>query len=130
MCNQTFWSCILIESLHWLGANHKVHSGFKTFLSSHFLPGVANISKHGHTSVSGLKIANCVNRKWDKFFCQIITLKNSVQSIIPVIFVFFQLDKMVGGLGGGAKGKRSYPPGGPLMRPSSVGDFNEVIFET
>ena len=33
---------------------------------------------------------------------------------------------MVGGLGGGAKGKRSYPPGGPLMRPSSVGDFNEV----
>ena len=33
---------------------------------------------------------------------------------------------MVGGLGGGAKGKRSYPPGGQLMRPSSVGDFNEV----
>ena len=33
---------------------------------------------------------------------------------------------MVGGLGGAAKGKRSYPPGGPLMRPSSVGDFNEV----
>ena len=33
----------------------------------------------------------------------------------------------MGGLGGGAKGKRSYPPGGgALMRPSSVGDFNEV----
>ena len=34
---------------------------------------------------------------------------------------------MVGGLsGGGAKGKRSYPPGGPPLRASSVGDFNEV----
>ena len=43
----------------------------------------------------------------------------------------FQLDKMVGGLsGGGAKGKRSYPPGGALMRPSSVGDFNEVDEES
>ena len=31
---------------------------------------------------------------------------------------------MVGGLGGGGKGKR-YPPG-HLQRPSSVGDFNEV----
>lgn len=42
-------------------------------------------------------------------------------------FVSLQLDKMVGGLGGGAKGKRGYPPGpGGLMRPSSVGDFNEV----
>ena len=35
---------------------------------------------------------------------------------------------MVGGLGG-AKAKKGggYPPGsGPLMRPSSIGDFNEV----
>lgn len=37
---------------------------------------------------------------------------------------------MVGGLGGGGKGRKGgggYPPGsGPLSRPSSVGDFNEV----
>ncbi len=45
---------------------------------------------------------------------------------LKIVLSYFQLDKMVGGLGGGAKQKRSYPPGGPLMRPSSVGDFNEV----
>jgi hypothetical protein len=38
----------------------------------------------------------------------------------------FQLDKMVGGLGGGGKARRGYGPGGHLARPSSVGDFNEM----
>ncbi len=35
---------------------------------------------------------------------------------------------MVGGLGGGNKGRKGVPPGGvpAMMRPSSVGDFNEV----
>lgn len=35
---------------------------------------------------------------------------------------------MVGGLGGGGKGKR-YPPGA-LQRPASVGDFNDMEEET
>ena len=42
------------------------------------------------------------------------------------LFLFFQLDKMVGGLGGGGKARRGYGPGGHLARPSSVGDFNEI----
>ena len=41
------------------------------------------------------------------------------------LFVHFQLDKMVGGLGGGGKGRRGYGPG-HMVRPSSVGDFNEM----
>ena len=45
---------------------------------------------------------------------------------VKIFLSYMQLDKMVGGLGGGAKAKKSYPPGGPLMRPSSVGDFNEI----
>ena len=100
-------------------------------MSSHLLPGVPNISKHWHTSVSGLKIANCDNFsvKSQVFLSNYCVRKfSSINN--TCYFCFFQLDKMVGGLGGGAKGKRSYPPGGPLMRPSSVGDFNEVIFET
>eukprot|EP00095_Tigriopus_kingsejongensis_P005027 maker-scaffold139_size317827-snap-gene-2.29 protein:Tk05027 transcript:maker-scaffold139_size317827-snap-gene-2.29-mRNA-1 annotation:"protein diaphanous-like isoform x2" len=39
----------------------------------------------------------------------------------------------MGGLGGGGKGRKggNYPPGsGPLSRPSSVGDFNEVEEDT
>ena len=41
-------------------------------------------------------------------------------------FFIFQLDKMVGGLGGGGKGKRGYGPHHGLARPASIGDFNEV----
>jgi hypothetical protein len=33
---------------------------------------------------------------------------------------------MVGGLGGGGKGRRGYGAGGHLQRPQSVGDFNEM----
>ena len=54
------------------------------------------------------------------------------------LILFFQLDKMVGGLGAAGKGGRKggYPSGpghgvghhghGGLPRPASVGDFNEA----
>ncbi|XP_059080530.1 protein diaphanous-like isoform X3 [Tigriopus californicus] len=44
-----------------------------------------------------------------------------------------KVDKFMGGIGGGGKGRKGghHPPGGgPLSRPSSVGDFNEVEEDT
>ena len=43
--------------------------------------------------------------------------------------MLFQVDKLMGGIGGGSKGRKaSHPPAvsGPLSRPASVSDFNEV----
>ena len=77
---------------------------------------------------------------------------DTIHEITQMYFLshFLQLDKMVGGLGGGGKGRKGggpggggpggggygaeeasgggggYPGGAQLMRPSSVGDFNEV----
>ena len=43
--------------------------------------------------------------------------------------MLFQVDKLMGGIGGGSKGRKaSHPPAvsGPLSRPASVSDFNEI----